>query len=812
MLPYSEGAAITEGAKIIMDLQTIQNIEFLENNKILLDGLRLQYKHLKRSGGQNDSPDMVNRFVSQQWANCSQKAHAEDKAYTYRMQDPFVDFYMFIDREAEYHRELLEYYIKKKRITMDELGCAPTNRDAVVCWNTDMLRFYARVEKIQENENSHLELPDGYEDLCNILAALMGSNMCYIFHMHQSDIYMLAHSAIPLREGGITPIEMLTSQDFQLILGVLKQPDAERNSVAETVYQMDLTKREREADDLHEEMPEDMREKEGQEGDVFWLSTRKRFPILVLRMQPPSNRMAGGCDELCLVFQYNTVVEAEEDSPCRLDISYPSISPFELWKARNILVLRQSLLEIVLRDRFVLLTAQKEYQYVKPLTCNSLSRKRPLRILHLTDLHIQKSNYLNILNLIKGDTFSNAPLIQNGIDLLFITGDVVQGWNNAGELEANYKYASHIIRCLVSVLWGRNGKLRADWQKRLVIIPGNHDYASMNELEVISENGSRATGIGRPSQKEGGPMVKFAYYEEFLCELLGADIGQMNRLGLNEYRDYSAMNLHVVGLNTSVDAGPLRNNKVSLFEPFIQSVQALHHSHEAVQTIWLGHHTARYVPNYSVDRYYCSKIQDEQRMEQLVERFRNIITSFEPREIAKMSLKKKCQIQRDLDLLYMDLAQNNPPLVPEQDAFMADVLFFKQNWLSAKNEQCNSIRNAALREMQMEQVDAEFCMGKYMELYGTSKPCLMLGGHIHEIRMKECCYEGDKFYVKDPSGEELLNYAVLELDPLNTHSWRSCQIIHNAGSNQISYKLIADATKFSLHTPNGLDLEKLWNT
>ena len=116
----------------------------------------------------------------------------------------------------------------------------------------------------------------------------------------------------------------------------------------------------------------------------------------------------------------------------------------------------------------------------------------------------------------------------------------------------------------------------------------------MNELEVISENGSRATRVGRPSKKEGGPMVKFTYYEEFLCELPDVDINRMNRMGLNEYRAYSAMGLCVVGLNTSVSAGPIQNNKVSLFAPFIQNVRDTHDPREQIQTVWIGHHTARY--------------------------------------------------------------------------------------------------------------------------------------------------------------------------------------------------------------------------
>jgi len=787
-----------------MDLQTIQTIEFLENNKLLLDGLRLQYKRLKMME-QEDSPAAAEEFVSRQWSGCSKNPPGEDGRNAYRMQDPFTDFYMFVDREREYRRELLEYYRQKRRITVEKLGRAPEDRDAVLCWNTDMLRFYAVVEEILENGHDPRKLPDRYEELCDILAALMGSELCYMLHIHRTDVYVLANSAIPLNEGqGSVPAETLTRQELQLISGQLSRPEVREKAQAETVYQLDLRRQGQAADDLCEDESEAAEEAGDLGESVFWFSSRKRFPVLALRLQLPVNRGSADRDELCLVFQFETQTEKRSE-PLDKIIQAAPVLPFALWKARNILVLRQKLLKIALRDRFILLTARKEYRYVKPLFPTDSAGAPSLRVMHLTDPHIQKSNCKDILNLVRSAQFSGAPWLKKGIDLLFITGDVVQGWNNAGELETNYKYALRVIRQIASILWGRDGKLRADWKKRVVIIPGNHDYASMNELEVISENGSRATGVGRPSKKEGGPMVKFAYYEEFLSELLDADIGRMNRMGLNEYREYSAMDLRVVGLNTSVGAGPLRNNKVALYDPFIQNVKALHNPGGPKRTIWLGHHTARYLPNYSVDRYYSGKIKSESRMEELVERFRRIVTSVEPEQLGTLTLEEKQKVQRAIDLLYRDLAKNVPPLVPEEDPLMADVLFFKQNWLSATNEQCSSIRHAILREMQMERADLSFCREKYRELYETAAPCLMLGGHIHEIHIQESCYEGDRFYTKDAGGAGRLNYAILELGSTDTHSWRTYQI---SLKKRVE---ISDQTQFRLDAPNGLDLEKLWN-
>lgn len=778
-----------------MDLQTIQTIVFLENNKILLDGLRLQYKRLKMTARPEDLPDALDQFVRRQWGARSQTAPGEAQQGTYRMQDPFTDFYRFIDREAEYHQALLEHYRNQQNDALSETERAPLDRDAAICrWNTDLLRSYAAAETILGNENAHQELPGGYEDLCDTLAALMGSELCYMLHIHRSDLHVLAHSSIPLSKD-LMPAETLTWEDFQSIAGRLSRPDTQKTSAAGTVYRFDLRKKAQTSGELSEGAKEG--KADGYQEDVFWFSSRRRIPILALRMQLPKSWNADGRDELCLVFQFGP---EEENEPLEESIQDGFVSSFDLWRARNVLILRQQLLKIALRDRFVLLTAQKEYRYVKPLA-SALGEKRPLRILHLTDLHIQKSNCRDILELVQNEYFANAPWIKKGIDLLFITGDVVQGWSNAGELETNYKNALNIIRRIAAILWRRDSKLRADWKKRIVIIPGNHDYASMNELEVIAENGSRATGVGRPSKKEGGPMVKFAYYEEFLCELLDMDINQMNRMGLNEYRKYSAMGLCVVGLNTSVSAGPIRNNKVSLFAPFIQNVRDTHDPREQKQTVWIGHHTARYRPNYSVDRYYSSKIQTQSRMEDLVDRFRKIVVSIDPKTLADLPMDKKREIQKKIDALYRDLAGNNPPLVPEKDPLMADVLFFRQNWLSATNEQCSSICHAIMQETQMEEVDLDFCRRKYRELHEATKPCLMLGGHIHEIHMEPCCYEGDRFYTEGSDAH--LNYAILELEP-STHSWRTYQTSRTQGTQ------ITNQNLFCFNKPNGLDLDVLW--
>ena len=85
--------------------------------------------------------------------------------------------------------------------------------------------------------------------------------------------------------------------------------------------------------------------------------------------------------------------------------------------------------------------------------------------------------------------------------MVLITGDVIQGRHSASSLEKNYEAAKRFLRKLAYQIWQVDKThVRSDWRKRIVIIPGNHDYASMNELESSSAAMTgRMTGIGQPS-------------------------------------------------------------------------------------------------------------------------------------------------------------------------------------------------------------------------------------------------------------------------------------------------------------------------
>lgn len=176
------------------------------------------------------------------------------------------------------------------------------------------------------------------------------------------------------------------------------------------------------------------------------------------------------------------------------------------------------------------------------------------------------------------------------------------------DLEQNYDCAAHVIRALAFRMWGEklNGKnvLRQDWKRRTIIIPGNHDYASMNELETQHGENHRASGGGKPATQEGSAMVKFTYYINFIRKLLDIDIGDLIDDSLNDLRCYDKMDVAFLCFNTSIMANPDRNNKVHLDGNFAhRAVRQLTTEKRRQTVIFLGHHGPNYKIDYVSDEY-----------------------------------------------------------------------------------------------------------------------------------------------------------------------------------------------------------------
>ncbi len=264
----------------------------------------------------------------------------------------------------------------------------------------------------------------------------------------------------------------------------------------------------------------------------------------------------------------------------------------------QLLFMRQPLQELLERDLYALHHFKVSYEDVVQI---AQKKKTECCILHLTDLHVSEQNVDSILQLVQD---WEKDLAKDEPDLVLITGDIVQGNNTAIDLERNYQEAGKVIKAIARVLWSQkcsDGRmvLRADWKKRIIIIPGNHDYAAMNELTATHT--LRATNGGTPVMKDGSPMSRFSYFIQFLQDFLDVDMGQSVRSNLNEVRTYPQLGVRIIALNSVSQVGPLRNNKMQLDADFIQRLDQSGEGkglQSDLVNIVMSHHSSCYVPDY----------------------------------------------------------------------------------------------------------------------------------------------------------------------------------------------------------------------
>lgn len=451
-----------------------------------------------------------------------------------------------------------------------------------------MLLMYHEITQLEARQDGDAFRGDpasAYETLCNCFQEILSSNMCYIAYRRRDDTRILAASSVHCRNGKLDPT--LGSQELGRLLDVIR----DRKAAADTTELQELV----DGIVLFKPVWEPDGDRRGRE------NITGQFLILPMDLYL---RETGGGELLYMVFHRISGPDWDGSSPELYD------------RIRDALFLRGRLTDMLGRDLFHLLNSRSEYRGIVRNSAGS----QPLRILHISDIHVSGDNWETIRDCVSCltlDETSGAPF-----DFMAITGDVAQGRCSAGDLEENYDHAAEVIRTLAVRIWGHPYKgaaaddyiLRQDWKKRVIIIPGNHDYASMNELETQHDETNRASLSGRPAVKEGSAMAKFTYYINFLRQLLDIDTGDLIDNGLNEFRSYDELHVNFLSLNTSIMANPIRNNKVHLDQSFVKSVanKITSQEHAGNHIVCLCHHGPQYQIDYLSDQYYeayvCEKI------------------------------------------------------------------------------------------------------------------------------------------------------------------------------------------------------------
>lgn len=456
------------------------------------------------------------------------------------------------------------------------------------------------------------------------------------------------------------------------------------------------------------------------------------------------------------------------------------LSEPQMDRSHYLLFMRQRFQSFLERDLYALHHFKLSRDDVHPLT--SKGTKTQLCILHLSDLHISKGNEKSIQSLI---TSQKDELKANSPDLLVVTGDVVQGTGSAIDLEENYKSASHILHEIAKLLWTykdpSNGQesLRGDWRKRIIIIPGNHDYSSMNEL--VASSTLRATTLGTPTQRNGTPMSKYAYYIQFLQDFLDIDSRQSIQNNLNAVIEYPSdgFRLRFIALNSVAEVGPLRNNKVQLDKDFIRSLPALSPADDFLN-ICLSHHTWCYTPNYFADRYYTAGLT--QPAIKLAEEI--ILLCKRGRDKLSRKGVDRASVRKEVDEKIGDKIKSSKSefdclsCVVSDSELSQDILYLKEHWSEITNERCQHIIFDYIINRRMQKADLREYKERIQELMAPAAKnypiAIMLGGHTHKagctvsinhggmssdiLMGRYACAEGPRFYCKE---EGILQYGRL---------------------------------------------------
>lgn len=403
--------------------------------------------------------------------------------------------------------------------------------------------------------------PYGYEQLCNYMCAITGYTDCFLVQSTYKSVKLLVSSDEKIEEA----------------------PDAMTNpfDISDESF----------SDILSKYMPDDVLS--------YCVIDERKYGMLIIKLD---------------IYSHNKHMSSEDGVYIILrKLGTPDYEN-SLRHVRNILFLRERLSYIIQRDLHALLRFRNTYEYVEPLNPSTNV------FLHISDLHIRKDDEKKIVRCL-----DNISIPKDKIDLLLITGDVVQADKSSFNIEQNYKTAARIIKRIAQKIWNEDGRLRQDWRKRVVIIPGNHDYATMTDIETVEKR--RETASGTPSDAEGTTMAQFAYFIDFIQDLLNIDIGKYIHNNLNEIRHYEKLDTDLICLHSSTGVGPLRSNKVKLSNESIKRMMINYTHTPSRQVICLVHHTPDFPIDYVEDMYHSRLFVQSREYKNLIHEFKEFVTN-----------------------------------------------------------------------------------------------------------------------------------------------------------------------------------------
>ena len=466
--------------------------------------------------------------------------------------------------------------------------------------STDKKRLNYEFEKHANADELNYEFE--FENLCNCVKRIFRSKICYLVYRESGSYRMLISSSIPS--------DFMQSQ----------LSEKELTKIAKDYNMMDEFQSSVRVDQQH-------------------------FTLCTSLIRNEKGVQLQHDERFFIINQYGDVDDAKKAG-----------TSFDIWNNyRETLFLRDKIVDCLFGQLHWLLGFKSEFRNVAPIWPDKTHN-----YMHISDLHLDVNDEALINTGIEdgGVIYNHLQEFRKAHhpELLFITGDIINGRHSAFGMEKNYSLAKDFLVKVASVLWcNEDEQVPQNWRKRILIIPGNHDYASMNELESRSHTEGRATHFGVPAQKQGSVFAKFAYYIHFLHELLGVEIDSLVKDNLNEIRKYKRLGLNAVMLNSSYRANALRNNRVSIDENFCERIKEEYQPSDSPETDWviLCHHSAAYEVNYSMDNYYHEMFTDFESFQMAVENFTLLITDNPTDDRSKNELRNFLNQYKDEDCPFL---------------------------------------------------------------------------------------------------------------------------------------------------------------
>lgn len=550
-------------------------------------------------------------------ANRSSKLNKDGRGQPlFRRMNPLHDFFVFLAKDYDLFNNGInesEAINRWERFSV-ELSCA-----FLLYKFVNDLNGEARVE-LEKND-----IPYIYENICNCVREIFDASETYLAHSREGEDILLVKSStgqgafIDQAKYKISR-KTKSSSKHERILALLGRKK-------EAQPQLEFDKKE--ANDSYSVLTQDK---------IVDIITAHRTDAsnndvsenhIVIKIELPGLSDKDPLESAYLIVQFRT------------NDSLPGEKTLARMK-RSVLYMRDKLSRLLVRDLPVLMNYSSDYSSVKKLF-NSASLSS-LRALHLSDLHInhkdeqkQVESYMKILLSGLSGHEGKSPrkkcnelpkevLLGGTYDLVIITGDIADGASNSEEQRKNYSKAGEFIRLLAFYLWSdESGRVKQDWVKRIVIIPGNHDYSSMSDFETVRLDKKRSSELAKPNRKGGETPARFFYYIDFLHKTFSLDLGEIWLNKLNSLRNYDRLGVSLLMVNTSGKVGPLRTNKVGI-DCSTEELSALVKRIAKENTVLcLAHHGNDYSIQYVRDEFDDLSLYDNKGDSHCLEEAKRVI-------------------------------------------------------------------------------------------------------------------------------------------------------------------------------------------